>query len=206
MKSSLLVSFILLVSVVSQAKDKQQQQVTVAANAEAVKGVAVTQLLKDGWRIDHDSQFQVVFVRNRSAAIGFLAALGSPNCGSGPHAYLTMNFAETGGQTFVSANQQFSRVGPDCKEQRWDVKGTAEAEKQDTMIASIKAAAESSPIAAPMVPVTAPTPAEGAQLKAVSEVESQPTAGESVGDAAKRIKQHEACLGFAKDNPSIICK
>jgi hypothetical protein len=30
--------------------------------------------------------------------------------------------------------------------------------------------------------------------------------GESLGDAAKRDKQHKACLELAKDNPSIVCK
>ncbi len=29
---------------------------------------------------------------------------------------------------------------------------------------------------------------------------------ESLGDAAKRIKQHEACLKLAADNPSVVCK
>jgi len=30
--------------------------------------------------------------------------------------------------------------------------------------------------------------------------------GESLGDAGRRAKQHEACLQLAKDNPSITCK
>ena len=30
--------------------------------------------------------------------------------------------------------------------------------------------------------------------------------GESLADAAKREKQHKACLDLAKDNPSIVCK
>ena len=30
--------------------------------------------------------------------------------------------------------------------------------------------------------------------------------GESLGDAAKRVKQHQACLKLAEDNPSITCK
>lgn len=59
---------------------------------------------------------------------------------------------------------------------------------------------------APVVSATAPRPAEGAKLETVSAVQPQPTGGESLGDAAKRNKQHKACLELAKDNPSIICK
>ena len=33
-----------------------------------------------------------------------------------------------------------------------------------------------------------------------------PLQGESLGDAAKRNKQHRACLALAADNPSITCK
>jgi hypothetical protein len=28
----------------------------------------------------------------------------------------------------------------------------------------------------------------------------------SVGDAARKAKQHQACLQLAKDNPTIVCK
>jgi hypothetical protein len=62
------------------------------------------------------------------------------------------------------------------------------------------------PAAAPVVPATAPPPAEAAKVETVSPVQPQSTGGESLGDATKRIKQHKACLELAKDNPSIICK
>jgi len=65
----------------------------------------------------------------------------------------------------------------------------------------------------------APDPAERPRVQTVSAVPSQSTAAaagstatgtdkgrQSLGDAAKRIKQHKACLELAKDNPSIICK
>jgi hypothetical protein len=65
----------------------------------------------------------------------------------------------------------------------------------------------------------APPLAEGAKVETVSAVLSQPTPaaaastatrtdnrGESSGDAAKRMKQHKACLELAKDTPSTPCK
>ena len=44
-----------------------------------------------------------------------------------------------------------------------------------------------------------------------SPAQTQPAAnvtspGESLADAAKREKQHKACLELAKDNPSVVCK
>jgi len=59
---------------------------------------------------------------------------------------------------------------------------------------------------------------EGARVRTVSAVQSQfttadvgstatgtETGGKSSADAAKRMKQHKACLELAKDYPSIIC-
>jgi hypothetical protein len=36
--------------------------------------------------------------------------------------------------------------------------------------------------------------------------QQQPVTPESLGDAARRAKQHQACVEMAKDNPSITCK
>jgi hypothetical protein len=58
--------------------------------------------------------------------------------------------------------------------------------------------------------------AQGAKLENASAVQAQSSTGTIVspsGDdsedgsaAAKRAKQHQACLALAKDNPSIVCK
>ena len=73
----------------------------------------------------------------------------------------------------------------------------------------------------PVVPATTAVSPEKARLETVSAVQSnlrrQPqnrknqrtllTAEARVsGDAAKRLKQHQACLDLAKDNPSIVCQ
>lgn len=62
-------------------------------------------------------------------------------------------------------------------------------------------------------------PAGQAKVKTVSAIQSPPTTvavastaagtdnrGENLGGAAKRMKQHKACLELAKDNPSTPCK
>ena len=65
----------------------------------------------------------------------------------------------------------------------------------------------------------APPRARGAKVETISAVQSQFTTADaastatgsdkgdkSLRDAAKRTKQHQACLELAKDNPSIFCK
>jgi hypothetical protein len=61
----------------------------------------------------------------------------------------------------------------------------------------------------------APPPARGAKVETISAVESHPTTaaaastdkgGRNLGDAARRAKQHKACLELAKNNPSILCR
>jgi hypothetical protein len=70
---------------------------------------------------------------------------------------------------------------------------------------------------APAAAVTVPSSPEGAKLQTVSAPESQPVPAAalatgttsdngSLGDSAKRAKQHKVCLELAKDNPSIVCK
>jgi hypothetical protein len=67
--------------------------------------------------------------------------------------------------------------------------------------------------------VPGPATENGAKVETESAVQFQSTiaaaastatgtdkGGESLGDAAKRMKQRKACLELAKDNPSIICK
>ena len=65
----------------------------------------------------------------------------------------------------------------------------------------------------------APHSATAAKVETISAVQSQHATasatstatgthkrGKSLGDAAKRTKQREACLELAKSNPSILCK
>jgi hypothetical protein len=48
---------------------------------------------------------------------------------------------------------------------------------------------------------------DNAQLQAATQTTSDATnQDQSVGDAARAEKQHQACLELAKDNPSITCK
>ena len=73
-------------------------------------------------------------------------------------------------------------------------------------------AAAPAPQAATVQPAVATSPAAQVAPAVVttSQAEVAPASsaapGESVADAAKREKQHKACLELAKDNPSVVCK
>ncbi|MGC2477286.1 MAG: hypothetical protein WA485_23310 [Candidatus Sulfotelmatobacter sp.] len=74
------------------------------------------------------------------------------------------------------------------------------------------APAQQAPVAQPALQQAAQTSATPQVVSAVATSE-QPAADatpaaqpESLGDAARRAKQHQACLDLAKDNPSVVCK
>lgn len=74
-------------------------------------------------------------------------------------------------------------------------------------------AANSTPALAPASagPASAPTPAvyqqqDSVRVQTATQTTSETISQESLGDAARKAKQHKACLDLAKDNPSIICK
>ena len=86
-----------------------------------------------------------------------------------------------------------------------------------------RTAVSDSPTPAPAVARVAPSAASapgGAKLETVSAVETQPATAAastasatttdqgdaSLGETAKRARQHKACLELAKDNPAIVCK
>lgn len=57
--------------------------------------------------------------------------------------------------------------------------------------------------AAQLVTISAPATEAGSSTATASTVSGD--ASQSLGDAARRAKQHAACLQLAKDNPSISC-
>lgn len=74
------------------------------------------------------------------------------------------------------------------------------------------APAQQAPVAQPALQQAAQTSTTPQLVPAVanseqSEVDAtQAAQPQTLGDAAKREKQHKACLDLAKDNPSVVCK
>ncbi len=70
-----------------------------------------------------------------------------------------------------------------------------------------QAQAPAAPAATAVAQTPSPTPvAYQRPAEPVTQTATQPVSqNESVADAARRAKQHKACLDLAKDNPSITC-
>jgi len=77
-------------------------------------------------------------------------------------------------------------------------------------IAAFQAMLDKAPNSATRAPTAtaAPTPVTyQEQVEPARQTTAQPISpDDSSGDAARRAKQHAACLVLAKDNPSISCK
>jgi hypothetical protein len=84
----------------------------------------------------------------------------------------------------------------------------APAAPQPAAQATVQPAVQASP-AVQTVPAAQVVPASAAatQMQPTTVPATVTISGsESVADAARRQKQHQACLELAKDNPSIVCK
>jgi hypothetical protein len=68
-------------------------------------------------------------------------------------------------------------------------------------------ALDRTPAPAPSASPIAYQQQNSAHVQPATQTASEPvSAEESLGDAARKAKQHKACLELAKDNPSITCK
>ncbi len=91
----------------------------------------------------------------------------------------------------------------------WQTHGRIPAQASDSQPSPAPAAAVVQPEPAPaqLQQVAMPSSATQPQITTTSTVTGSTLSGEeSPGDAARRVKQHKACLELAKDNPSIVCK
>jgi hypothetical protein len=64
----------------------------------------------------------------------------------------------------------------------------------------------SAPAPAPVQPAVSQAAYQPQSSVQVQPATVTPSGGDSLGDAARKAKQHKACLELAKDNPSIVCK
>src|SRR5207248_8242108 len=74
----------LILSTFSFAKRKPPVTISLHAAPEAVKAAAVAQAVSEGWMIESEGQFQIVFTKPMNAVGGiFTSALLSPSACSG---------------------------------------------------------------------------------------------------------------------------
>jgi hypothetical protein len=215
----------LAVSTLAVARDKKPKAqpgpyvFSSKASAQTLKPLIVQYNLKDGYTLDSDSQFQLRF--SKPAQMPFMGALFSiPSACTGLTTKKVWSYTlvEVNGATTVTVQPVWEYPGDYCHTQTreliWNQADQIAAFQAMLDKAPTAVAEAPVPIATPVVPVIASTPAPVVyqqQDTAHIQSASQTTSGtviqeESLGDAARKAKQHQACLALAKDNPSIVCK
>jgi hypothetical protein len=216
----------LAVTVLAAARDKRPKAqpgpyvFSSKASAQTLKTLIVQDNLKDGYTLDSDNQFQLRF--SKPAQMPFMGALFSiPSACTGLATKKVWSYTllEMNGTTTVTVQPVWEYPGDYCHTQTrpliWN--------EQD-QIAAFQATLDNAPapVAQPSAPAPAPTPPPAAvgptpvpdpipnqQQRDVHGGSATPTTtlpqNISLADAARKAKQHKACLDLAKDNPSITC-
>jgi hypothetical protein len=217
----LIVPILILMTTVAVARDKKPKVkpgpyvFTSKGSAQTVKALIVRESLRDGYALDSDGPLQFRFSRPAQMPLYgaiFMASSGCP--GMTTKQVWSYTLAELNGMTKVTVQPAWDYPDDYCKTQTNPVPWSKPEEllafqaMLDKAPATVTQASKPAPVAAPSTPasVAVPTPV-GNQAAGVSTSKpaTQPAAVEQ-DEAALRVKQHQACLDLAKDNPSITCK
>jgi hypothetical protein len=207
MKRVLIVILALTTFAVARDKKSKAQPgpyvFTSKASAQTVKALIVQENLRDGYTADSDNQLQLRFSKpGQMPVIGALFMASSACPGMTTKEVWSYALSELHGGTKVTVQPVWEYPDDYCQTQTHEMIWNKPEE-----IAAFQAMLDKAPTASAQVasstpasvsPAVAPTPAQN-----VAQPASQ---DESSADAARRAKQHAACLELAKDNPSITCK
>jgi hypothetical protein len=201
--SAVLITFLVGVS---YGKDKVPTGVEIKAPAQTVKASIVREMIGQGWTIDSEDQFQLVFSRNMN---------GSSACTDiQPKDFMRFTLVENQGSTFVSASSESDHAGPSCR----DVRVNTNQKAMHRILTDLKTQVESTtpesetPTAVAFTPATAtgiqpspstlsPPPAAIPSVAVAPPVDRSslnvtlPSAGgeeESLGVAARRAREKKA--------------
>jgi len=224
MRRLLIVMLVITTLAVAREKKPKAQAgpyvFTSKASAQTLKQLIVQDNLKDGYKLDADNQFQLRF--SKPAQMPFMGALfmiPSACTGMATKKVWSYTFVELNGVTTVTVQPVWEYPGDYCHTQTHEL-----IWNQPDQIAAFQAMLDKAPAAnaptaapptsAPAAPALVPTPASASvaqendvRVQPATQTTAQPVwEAESLGEAARRAKQHKDCLELAKNNPSIICK
>lgn len=213
---------ILAMTTLGAARDKKPKVqpgpyiFTSKASAQTLKVLIVQENLRRGYTLDSDKQFQFRFSKSAQMPPIDAAFTASSACrGMTTKKIWSYTLVEFNGMTTVTVQPVWEYPDDYCETQT-----QALIWGQPEEIAAFQAMLDKAPASTAQVPI--PTPAlspavatmptltpvgRQQQVEPAAQHMSQPTSqDESSADAARRAKQHKACLELAKDNPSITCK
>ena len=212
---------ILAITALAAARDKKPKAqpgpyvFTSKASAQTLKPLIVQYNLKDGYTLDADNQFQLRF--SKPAQMPFMGALLSipSGCtGLTTKKVWSYTLVEMNGATTVTVQPVWEYPGDYCHTQTrelvWNQHDQIAAFQAMLDNAPVSVAQSPTPTPTPVAPMVAPAPSR-ASVASQQQPADPPTTTQvisqqdSLADAARKAKQHKACLDLAKDNSSITC-
>ncbi|MGA7558712.1 MAG: hypothetical protein WCF61_03415 [Terriglobales bacterium] len=180
------------------------------SSAQTLKALIVQENLREGYTLDSDNQLQFRFSQPaQMPPVDAIFTASSVCKGMTTKKVWLYALAELNGTTKVTVQPLWEYPDDYCQIQTQGFIWSRPEEMAafQAMLDKAPTSAAQAPTATPApTPVAYQPPAEPAKpstAQPASPVESSEVASE---DAARRAKQHAACLELAKDNPSIICK
>jgi hypothetical protein len=183
------------------------------ASAQTVKDLIVQASLKDGYTLDSDHPLQFRFSRRAQMPLYGAIFMASNACpGMTTKQVWSYTLAELSSQTKVTVQPAWEYPDDYCQAQTNDVTWSQPEEMLAFQAMLDKAAVTAPPAskgghsaASSGTTVAASATVAHRQDLALTQPPTQPQAA-AQDDAGIRMKQHQACLDLAKDNPSITCK
>src|ERR1035437_6222952 len=129
------------------AKQNPPAATTVNASVDAARSAAVAQAASNGFMLEQEGQFQIVFTKNMTGAAGFFTnMLLSPSaCSSiSPRWFVTVMFVPISAGVTVQAISQYEHAGPLCQRVRENFDGKKQRQDIEDFLQRIKVAAEQS--------------------------------------------------------------
>jgi hypothetical protein len=146
------VLILLLFCSVAYAKSEPPVAVLVKAPVEAVKSNTVQLAIAEGYTIDHEGQFQIVFAKNISGRAGFMTnMLLAPSACSGisPRYLMTVMFVPGQEGITVRPALEYEYAGPLCRPVRSNMDGKNVHQNMQAFSQAVKAKSEQAASAAP---------------------------------------------------------
>jgi hypothetical protein len=187
------------------------------ASAQTLKDLIVQANLGLGYTLDSDNQLQLRFSKPAQMPLMDALFVASSACpGMTTKKVWSYTLEQVNGVTRVTVQPVWEYPDDYCKTQTHELlwSQTEEIAAFQAMLDKAPAAGAQASVASPaavspaVAAGPAPTPvAYQQQVGPTPQNPGQPASqDESAGDAARRAKQHTACLELAKDNPSVSCK
>lgn len=135
----------LILAASASAKKAEPITVSVKAPVDKVKAAAVQEAVAEGYRIEQDGEFQMVFTKTMDGKAGFFtsALLSPPACSSiQPRWLLTVLFVPNQDAIAVESHSEYEHAGPLCRPVRQELDGKNVRQFTENFLGKVKSRSE----------------------------------------------------------------